>query len=246
MTILKGHGAVPGSKSPHCPTLPGPSRAKPCRAIALLLPTPLASTPKGPGAALASLWGFGAGAGRRLQAGRRQAIGTRCRGGTLRSLLFVFLSFWAFCFKGSALGMFSFTCICRCNRLPSDAPFFFYLGKSSACCARRMYEAQQLPAHNGVCNLSLDKARGPGACRPIQDSRSQRSEQRLGAVCWRGSLAGPRPESAAPSQPSAAGQTCRAGSALLFLCSAQQPRGDSAADTLEKALDCVSRCNVGR
>lgn len=122
MTLLKGHGAVPGSESPHHPTLPG--RARPCRAIALLLPAPPVPAPKAAGSALASLRGFGAGAGGWLQAGRRQAIGMCRHRSTLRSLLFVFLSFWAFCFKGSALRMFSFTCTCRCNSLPSDAPFF--------------------------------------------------------------------------------------------------------------------------
>lgn len=158
MTILKGHSAVPGG------------RARPCRAIALLLPTPPVSVLKASGSALASLRGFGAGAGQWLQAGRRRAIGTRRHRGTLCSLLFVFLSFWAFCFKGSALRMFSFTCFCRCNCLPSDVPFF-YLGKSLARFTRRTYGAQELPAHTSICNLSSDKARRPGAHHPIRESK---------------------------------------------------------------------------
>lgn len=41
-------------------------------------------------------------------------------------LCWLLASFWAFCFKGSALRMFSFSCTCRCDSLPRDVSFFIW------------------------------------------------------------------------------------------------------------------------
>ena len=121
MTILKGHGTAPGSKSLHRPTVPGPIRARPCRAIGLLLPAAPVSVPKGCGSALSSLRGFGAGAASGCWQGGGDGNALPSQHSPLPSVVF---SFWAFCSKSSALRMFSFTPLCRCYCMPSHLPFF--------------------------------------------------------------------------------------------------------------------------
>lgn len=90
---------------------------------------------------------------------------------------------------------------------------FFIWEKSLACFTR--YEAQELPACMSVCNLSSDKACGPGACRPTRDSRNQCPKRCLGVVCRRSSRA--RARSPVPALGSKGDVLCRQCSALFRL-----------------------------
>lgn len=59
-----------------------------------------------------------------MVAGRKEAEGRNVLPSWHSPFPSVALSSWAFCFEGSALRMFSFSCTCRCDSLPSDVPFF--------------------------------------------------------------------------------------------------------------------------
>lgn len=189
MTILKGHSAVPGSKSPHGPTL--------------LLPTPPVA---------------------------------------------VFLSFQAFCFKGGTLRMFPFACVCRCNSLPSDAPSFFSW-ENPQCALRDGHMRPRSHQHTQASAIFLQtKPAGPRLAIPpeIADMATQSGAWALfaGEAPWLAPGQSPQPRPS-PRRWGRRAVPCRAGSALLFLCSAQQPRGDGTADTPKKALDSVSPAEGG-
>lgn len=115
---------MPGSKCLHHPTVPGPGRASLCRATTLLLPAALVPGMKASSSGLTSL--LASGPGWLMIAGRKEAGDRNVLPSWHSPFPSLFLSFWAFCFKGSALRMFSFSCTCRCDSLPRDVSFFIW------------------------------------------------------------------------------------------------------------------------
>lgn len=118
-----------------------------------------------------------------------------CHHGTLHSPP-RFLSSWAFCFKGSALRMFSFPCTCRCDSLPSDVPFFIW--ENPWCVLRdghrrpRNYQHVQTPA------ISLQtKPAGRIFCHPLPERAEMSSRSGARVLIPAEARAGPGPEPAA-------------------------------------------------
>lgn len=153
-----------------------------------------------------------------------------CHRGTHPPFTSVVLRSWAFCFKGSTLWMLSFLYTCKCDSLPSDVPFFIW--ENIWCVLRDGHTRPRNYRHvqTSAIFLQTKPAGRIFAIAPETAEISARSGARVLFVPE--ARAGPRPEPAA--QPGLGRQGRRARTALLCLCSAQQPRADSMAALLER------------